>query len=312
MRDMDERLRDPAPVLMDGATGTEICRRGLALDDRAWSALAHWQHPDLVRGVHRDYLLAGADIVTANTFAASKHVLATVGLEDDFRDINEAAVRVAREACAEAGRPDALVAGSLSTLPPLHEPGCVPVGPAVAANHREQAAVLRDAGVDLLIAEMMMDADATNAVLDACHATGLPVWLGLSASRAGADGPLTAYRPPGKYRDMAVESFDHLCAAVVDSRVSVAGVMHTRVDVTPEALRCLRRHWDGPLLAYAETGRFLDPDWDFSEAIAPDDYAAEVARWVAGEGVRVVGGCCGTGPAHVAAIAAACRAATPA
>jgi methionine synthase I (cobalamin-dependent) len=78
--------------------------------------------------------------------------------------------------------------------------------------------------------------------------------------------------------------------------------MHTRVEDTAAALAVLREHWDGPLLAYAETGKLLLPEWLLEEVISPPDYAAVVEGWIRDYGVRIVGGCCGTGPEHIRAL----------
>jgi homocysteine S-methyltransferase len=81
-----------------------------------------------------------------------------------------------------------------------------------------------------------------------------------------------------------------------------AGVMHTRVEDTAPALAVLRRHWSGPLLAYAETGKLILPDWRYEEVSSPEQYAAEIDGWIRDFGVQIVGGCCGTGPEHIRAL----------
>jgi methionine synthase I (cobalamin-dependent) len=78
-----------------------------------------------------------------------------------------------------------------------------------------------------------------------------------------------------------------------------AGIMHTRVEDTGPALEVLKQHWQGPLLAYAETGKLILPDWRYEEVSSPEDYAAEIDGWIQNYGVQIVGGCCGTGPEHI-------------
>jgi homocysteine S-methyltransferase len=80
--------------------------------------------------------------------------------------------------------------------------------------------------------------------------------------------------------------------------------MHSDVAVTGPALEILARHWDGPLMAYAETGRFEPPNWVFEDLVTPSEYA-DIARGWVDAGVQVVGGCCGTTPEHIAAVRAA-------
>jgi methionine synthase I (cobalamin-dependent) len=78
-----------------------------------------------------------------------------------------------------------------------------------------------------------------------------------------------------------------------------AGIMHTRVEDTAPALEVLKQHWQGPLLAYAETGKLILPDWRYEEVSSPEDYATEIEGWIQNYGVQIVGGCCGTGPEHI-------------
>jgi methionine synthase I (cobalamin-dependent) len=72
-------------------------------------------------------------------------------------------------------------------------------------------------------------------------------------------------------------------------------------DIVP-ALEVLKQHWSGPLMAYAETGKLILPDWRYEEISSPDDYANEIGGWIQNYGVQVVGGCCGTGPEHIRAL----------
>jgi len=78
-----------------------------------------------------------------------------------------------------------------------------------------------------------------------------------------------------------------------------AGIMHTRVEDIGPALEILRQHWAGPLMAYAETGKLVLPDWRYQEVSSPREYAAEIEGWIRNYGVQIVGGCCGTGPEHI-------------
>jgi len=81
-----------------------------------------------------------------------------------------------------------------------------------------------------------------------------------------------------------------------------AGIMHTRVEDIVPALEILQQHWSGPLMAYAETGKLILPDWRYQEVSSPGDYASEIEGWIRNYGVQIVGGCCGTGPEHIRAL----------
>ncbi|MEQ9349182.1 MAG: homocysteine S-methyltransferase family protein, partial [Alphaproteobacteria bacterium] len=93
-----ERLRNGPPLLLDGATGSELERRGVPMDDAAWSGAAVHTHPDVVREVHADYIRAGAEVVITNTFATARHALVPAGLDGETAAINRRAVALAREA----------------------------------------------------------------------------------------------------------------------------------------------------------------------------------------------------------------------
>lgn len=95
------------------------------------------------------------------------------------------------------------------------------------------------------------------------------------------------------------DDFGALVAAMAPLGGEAAGVMHSRIGDTGPALEILQRHWSGPTLAYAETGRAKLPDWIFEDICPPDEYAHEVERWITSYGVQIVGGCCGTEPEHI-------------
>jgi methionine synthase I (cobalamin-dependent) len=271
------------------------------MDSEAWCALANTSHPEAVVRVHADYIAAGARIITTNTFASAPHVLRSAGI-DDAAAVNIAGVELARRAVEEAGIDGVLIAGSISSMAPLSEWRSPPVGAEVAAGYREQAELLADAGVDVLVAEMMMDLDNAALAIDACRATGLPVLVGWSAS-PGGDGTVSTFRS-AQIRNPAQRSFAGLIQAGVRLGGDAHGIMHSSIEITGPALAVLADHWDGPTMAYAETGRFEPPNWVFPNEGSPASYAATARRWV-DQGVQIVGGCCGTTPEHIAAISAA-------
>ncbi|MCB2223844.1 MAG: homocysteine S-methyltransferase family protein [Actinobacteria bacterium] len=300
--DLGDRLAAGEVIVLDGAMGTELQRRGVPMGPAAWCAAANLTHPHVVEEIHRDHLAAGARIVTTNTFPGARHVLAAAGMGDDVAAVNRTAVALARHAVEDAGVEWALVAGSLSSMAPLEEWHAPPVGRAVAEAYREQAHLLAEAGADVLVAEMMLDLENAALVIGAALETGLPVLVGWSAS-PGADGAVTTFRSglidrPGRH------SFDEVLREGVRLGGEVHGIMHSEIGVTGPALDLLSRHWDGPTLAYAEMGRFDPPHWVFSDEATPASYASTASTWV-DRGVQVIGGCCGTLPEHIRALAAA-------
>src|SRR5262245_39457022 len=118
-------LQTGGVLLLDGGTGSELRRRGVALDANVWSALASVENFDTLCGIHADYIAAGADVITTNTFATSRFVLAAAGRGEQFADINERALAAAFEARDASGR-DVAIAGSVSCLPPRFDPSAYP------------------------------------------------------------------------------------------------------------------------------------------------------------------------------------------
>lgn len=303
MAALARKLADGDTIVLDGATGTELQKRGAPMDDGAWCAVATATHPGLLRAIHEDYVRAGADIVTANTFASARHLLERAGIGKRTAELNRLAVRVAREAAAragdEVGRPIA-VAGSLSTMRPVgkgtdqRDPGVDLAKIPWAANLREAAELQAEAGADLLLLEMMSDLEHGGLALEAALATGLPVWVGLSARRR--DGELMSFRDDGP-------TFATLVRHYAAQPIGALGVMHTSLPDTEDALGILLDQAAMPVMAYPEAGYFRSPDWQFTE-VEPAALAAAACDWVR-RGVRVVGGCCGLGPSHIAAVAAA-------
>ena len=301
MTSLQERLTKAKTVIMDGGVSTEMERKGLAMDGDVWSGAAHITHPDLVRAVHEDYIRAGAEVITANTFSTARHVLAGIGKADDAAKITRDGIALARQARDDVATGEVWIAGSMSSMPSLEQISITATGQAAADSYREHADALAEAGYDLILAEMMIDTENAALVLDAAKATSLPLWIGLSAS-VDSDGQVTGYHAEIDFADMPAGDF----VAVVDSVLAhggqVAGIMHSEIEATAPALDVLRERWSGPLMAYAESGKFTFPDWDFTQVVDPDDYAEIAAGWIADHGVTIVGGCCGIGADHIRAL----------
>ena len=267
------------------ATGTEMEKRGAPMVEKGWCAISTLTNPDVLRQIHVDYVQAGADIIITNTFATSQHVLNACDLSDKFEAINAAAARIACEARDAADRP-VYAAGSISTTT-FGAPQ--PSYAEAEVNFNRQAEILAEGGVDFLILEMMRDIEYTDIVLKAAKRTGLPVWVGYS-TQINDDGQVMLL-----YRDIPLA--DALEILSVDE-VPLVSIMHTLTEDIGPSLDILKDHWSGPMGIYAHSGVFKPPHWQFIDVISPTDYAAEAAKWV-GQGVQMIGGCCGIGPEHI-------------
>lgn len=291
--DLETRLDNGDVILLDGAMGTELQRRGVPMDKVAWSGAAIAAHPEVIREVHADYIRAGAEVVIADTFGAARHVLAPAGLGERTAELNRRAVELAREARDRAaGSRRVWVAGSISSFLP-EDKHTNPLPPEVAmANYREQAEALAEGGADLIALEMMQDLEYSSYAVEAAATTGLPVWVGFSCGLA-ADGRMVRF-----WHDDVVTPFAEAIGPVMAAGGSLAGIMHSEVETVVPALEVMLDKWSGPVAAYPHSGRFVMPNWQFVDIISPEDYAAEADKWVA-LGAQVVGGCCGIGPEHI-------------
>lgn len=280
------------------------------MDSVAWSGLAVASDPDLVRQVHIDYIRAGAEVIITNTFASGRNMLRAAGVESRTEEINRQAARLALQAREEAGEAksrnsvgdwsvapsEVWVAGSISPMSGGLGDASRQVFQEMRAVFAEQAEILADSGVDFLLLEMMRDIEYSCAALEAALATGLPVWVGFSCEKA-EDG--TLYLAPTISEEIPLAEG---VGAVMAEGGSLAAIMHSNVDITGEALSAIQTVWDGPTGAYPESGYFTMPHWQFVDIIEPEVLADRAMSWV-GQGVRMVGGCCGIGPAHIRALA---------
>jgi S-methylmethionine-dependent homocysteine/selenocysteine methylase len=291
-----KKLERGETIILDGGTGTDIQRRGAPMSGDTWCADVNLTHGDIVRAVHADYVAAGADVVTANTYATSPLLFSHIGRATEVQPIDKIAVQLAREA---VNGTNVCVAGSMSTMRPMQtgsdRNNLAQEWPETEARSlfAMKAEGLKAAGVDLIMMEMMRDTDYAIYASEAALATGLPVWIGLSAEH-GENGELQGWgRADCKFDDIARK----LAALKPDAMC----IMHTSPNDTDEAIEVLKRHWQGPVGVYPESGYFKSPDWEFVDVIPPADLVAASKRWQ-GLGATAFGGCCGIGPDHIAAL----------
>ena len=286
-------------IILDGGTGTLIQSLGAPMDGDTWCADANLTHPEIVRQAHRQYLDAGAEVLIANTYATSPLLFNHIGRDADVALIDAAAVRLAREA-SDGSVP---VAGSFSVMRP-GIPGTDRSEMLRQWTESEarrlfdaKAAGMVKAGADIIAMEMMRDGDYSVWAVEAAAATGLPVWVGIAVEE-DAEGALIGFGRPNWRLDDFVES-------LLRSAPAMVSVMHSAPNVTGPALDVVRHHWRGSLGAYAESGYFAMPDWQFTDIIPEAEYVDLATEWAESFDLAMIGGCCGIGPSHIAALHAA-------
>jgi S-methylmethionine-dependent homocysteine/selenocysteine methylase len=278
------RLRDGPPLLLDGATGTELERRGAKASLPLWSSHALLDHAELVERIHADYVAAGAGMLTANTFRTQRRVLARAGLGERAAELTARAVALARRAAA--GR--AFVAGSAPTLEDCYRPELAPGDAALAAEHAEHAANLVAAGVDAILVETMNSIREALAGARATREAGAPALVSFVCWEGAR---LLSGEPLGD----ALEAV----RAESPAAVLVNCLPPSNVAACLPALRGAGL----PFGVYANLGApSYEPGAPRSEELDPEAFAERAAAWLAA-GARLVGGCCGTRPEHIRAVA---------
>lgn len=287
-------LRSGRILVSDGATGTNYQSRGLerGMPPEQWLLDA----PPQVTQLHREFIDAGANIVLTNTFGATSLRLTHAGLQDRAAEVNARAVSLAREALN--GR-EGWIAASMGPTGQLLEP-YGPLARADAfASYAEQARALKDAGVDLLVIETQFDlAEATAAIEGARSAADLPIICSFSFDMGSHT--MMGLEPAQVARELTALDVDAIginCGRSLEDNLA--------------ALRAMRAVTDKPLWMKPNAGlpRMTDDDVAVYD-VTPEMMGQETSRWIEA-GAQIVGGCCGTTPAHLAQIAHAAKSTAP-
>ena len=286
------RLAEQKVLLLDGATGTELAKRGMPVGvaPEAWVA----QNPESIADIHRAYYSAGSDIVYAPTFGANPLKLAEFGLEHETEALNQKLVETCR-----AAHPGKLVFGDVAPTGQLVEPyGELGFEKCVAA-YKRQISALVSAGADGIAIETMMDLQEARAALIAARevASDLPVLVTMTFEPGGRT--LTG-NPP----EAALVTLQSLGADAFGCNCS------TGPAEMAEAIRRMKPYADIPLVAKPNAGVPHLRDGKTVFDLGPEAFAEQTARLVE-TGAGIVGGCCGTTPDHIAALANKVRNLTP-
>ena len=292
-----EVLHSGETILLDGATGSELENRGIKMDN-SWCATASLEF-DILKQIHKDYINAGAKIITTNTYASNRMILEVAGVDDKFEEINLAAINAAIQAREECGRDDVLVAGSLSHQIPYEDAFrsqeekdkyIKKLTPEYFQKSFDELALfLADNGCDFILLELMYRPDRIDIIFDSASKVGLPVWAGFSSRNK--DG-LIALTTDYEY------SFKKMISNVKHHKLDAVGIMHCDISVIEESIKEIKEVYDLPIMAYPEVAVFKFPHYDMSNVIPPDDYLIEAKKWK-DAGAQIIGGCCGTTVEHI-------------
>ncbi len=278
------------PLLGDGATGTQLQQLGLA--PGACGELWNATHPDHVRQVHQGYLDAGADLLTTNTFGGTSFVLAGHGAGARVRELNLAGARLARAVAGDR----AWVLGDIGPFGGMLEPLGEASPDEVTAAFRQQTAALLEGGADVILVETMSDPAEAALAVRAAKASGAELVIATYSFQQSAAG----------YRTMMGTSVASALAAVLAAGADVVGAncgtelsLDDYVSLTAELVAAAAGR---PVIVQPNAGspRLVNGMICYDESAA--EFAAAAPRLLAA-GARLVGGCCGSTAAHIAAMA---------
>ena len=286
-----ERLKSAETLVADGATGTNLQRMGIQPGTPPEELVL--DQPDLVLSLESAFVAAGSDLILTCTFGGTSLRLKGSKYARRAAEINSRAVELARKAAS--ARPGTLVAGSIGPTGLLMKP-YGPLAPADAsASFAEQAKALSDGGVDLLVIETMFSFDEADAAFQAARSvTDLPIVVSFSYDRGVRT--MMGVRPVDmfkRYTDMGAVMIGANCGTTLENMEKIQAEYAA---VSPGF----------PLWAKPNAGLPHMTDGITTYDVTPEQMGAAAQKFLS-QGARVVGGCCGNTPAHIAAIARAVK-----
>jgi len=281
-------------ILLDGGMGQELINRKASGQGVLWSAKALFDYPEAVVAVHEDYIRAGADVITTNSYSCIRNNFEPLGLAHRLGEMNCLAAELAQRARDNCGKP-VLIAGSMGPQNGSYRPDLVGSYEETEALYREQAEFLAP-DVDFFLCETLSCLLEARAAVTAATSTGKPVWLSWSIEDSGAANLRSGESVCGAWEDIADTG---VCALLLNCSSPEAISM-----VLPELVSMCNL----PVGAYANAFTPIPEKWDFhgDESIPPSRidvtpqvYSDHASNWLAA-GARIIGGCCEVGPAHIA------------
>ena len=334
--DLKRRVDEGEAIILDGAIGTELQSMGVPMHPASWCGPGNYTHPATVRQMHERYIRAGADIITTNTFNTLRPALEASGYGELVREINVRSVDAALEARArvDVDRP-VYIAGSISCRIPIRDGrtgtllggtgfgyGASLPAAELRAYVDEQANIMAESGIDFFLMEnMWSDNDSRVIAAEAAMATGLPVWVGFTASVApdGQEVLMSFGDDRNAYSSgmgmplwtSSWRSVDHEMTLaegvreVATLNPDAIGIFHSRASETAAALKVVLDEWSGPVVAYPDAGRtdYLETwqDSSITNEESAEELTLEAANWIQ-MGAQVIGTCCGFGASYTKAL----------
>ena len=299
-------------ILLDGAMGTQLAARGFALREPLFSARALIDAPDLVAAIHADYLHAGAQVLTTNSFGLHASTLARAGIAEQQGALARRCLEILEQVRHEAREQDPRlarfrIAGSIPPRPRANQGGDLALA---RAEYRTYAERLADAGVDLILLETFTSVAEASLALEGVAEVDLPTWLSVVAGAPARRGASLTDRPDGT---RLVDGDPIAELAPLAERVDALLINCTQIDAIPAALCALSREGcPSPRPVWGLSPHFgrrrYDGVW-VDRIFGPEVFAEQMRAWLLSnrsERVRfeLAGACCGSQPADIAALRA--------
>ena len=293
---VEERFNQGKTIILDGGIGGELQKIGAKMDKGLWCGKCSIDSPKELSMVHKNYINAGADVITANTYASTPISMKKYGYENLVKDCNSKSVEIAKEA---ANGKNVAVAGSVSTYGYFLKDGIENMMP----SFEEHLKILSSTGVDLIILEAMSSqADIVEALIKCASNLKLPIWLSISCVfdknneiHLGYDDDATQNHP---------QIYENFIDSLLRFKKIHSGpilIAHSNMSVTDVALKILKENYDKIIGAYPNRGYFVKPEWKFTDNVKPSDYLKQAINWKS-NGAQIIGGCCGIGVEEIKAI----------
>ncbi len=282
------------PILLDGGMGQEIVNRGGKDGFGEWALAALHENPDLVREIHCDYIEAGADVITTNSYGTTRTRLQHMDIEDRFEAFMRVAGELAVAARAESGRPGLRIAASLPPLEASYVSEFALSFEETSAQYGEMMDLLHPY-VDIYLGETLSTSFEARAFMQAAQSRDKTTWLSLTLDDHGS----TYLRGGESLSQVIGDLSDNLPDALLINCCTPASIHCALPILQASGL---------PFGAYANGFVEIPDSWDEAGGVSqiatrtdlsPAVYAADVARWI-DAGASIVGGCCEVGPAHIA------------
>ena len=297
-------LETKRPLILSGAMGTELERRGINIGLPLWSAHALTTSPDVVRQIHCDYIDAGADIIVTNTFRTNRRVFATARLPDRSLELTAGAIELARQARRNFPQREILIAGCVAPVEDCYAPDRVPSDAELEHEHAEFTERLASGGVDFILVETMTTIREAFAACKAALATGKEVIVSFTCNE---NGTLYGGEPLADaitaVRELKPTLFSLNC---ISPRFLTSLIHQLKVSLNEQATRATH---PTPFAIYGNVGKPNIRDGMLVRDVDEEEYVSFAQHWRV-LGAAIVGGCCGTTPEYIRRIARAFRAAT--